>query len=912
VIDTTLSHFKITAKLGEGGMGEVYRAEDTKLGREVAIKVLPEAVANDPERLARFEREAKVLASLNHPHIAAIHQVEEANGQHFLVMELVEGEDLRERLARGAIPVEEALPIALQVSEALEAAHAKGVIHRDLKPANVKVTPDGLVKVLDFGLAKALDPSDTSGVESGANIGHPTLSMSPTLTQQMTGAGVILGTAAYMAPEQARGKPVDERADVWAFGVLFWEILTGGSLFPGETVTDVIAAVVTKEPDLEALPDATPLEVQRLLERCLRKDPRRRMPDIGAARLELEDVLEGGSREPPTSEADLSQVFAAQRRSRNRERWVWASAVLIGVSLAVAALFLAPAEEPPPQPTVHFKTHAPAGWSFARNWAWPVPSPDGKWVAFPAHTSDLVAAVQGMVWLRSLETPTVRPLLGTEGAALVPPSWSPDGQSILVQVEVELRRLRLADGLSQRVTTLPALGSFTASWGSSGTILLCQISTSAVVHSVAETGGDAKPLTTLDASRAENGHLFPQFLEDGLRFLFLVSSEQSESAGLYLASLADPDQRIKVADGWVRRLLAGDHLLSVRDGSLYAQLFDPQEALLIDDPIAIASSVPFWSGDTSMGWFGGSAGGTVSYISGIGSSNLVQLAWFDRAGEESQTIGPPGDYGQIALSPDGRNVALEIRDEEGQFDLWVMEISRGVASRVTVDPADERDPVWSPDSRSLAYIRRTADGASLLRKGLRASDPETELMGSAEEEIPESWSPGGETLLVVRRTAGDEQSIWAISLADGGEAREVLNAGFRVDEPQLSPDGSWLAYVSPESNREEVYLEPFEREGERVRVSLEGGGQPKWRGDSRELFFVTLDGRLMAVEVSDNGGRLEVGLPQELFELARVEGMGYDDYAVDPDGARFLVKIPMEAEVEPELEIISNWTGLLD
>ena len=912
MIGQTLSHFRITAKLGEGGMGEVYRAEDSKLGREVAIKVLPEAVANDPERLARFEREAKLLASLNHPNIAGIHQVEEADGQHFLVMELVEGEDLKERLARGPIPVDEALPIGLQVSQALEAAHQSGVVHRDLKPANVKVTPEGQVKVLDFGLAKALDP-DTGergqdGIVSPELQSPQALSMSPTLTQQMTGAGVILGTVAYMAPEQARGKPVDARADVWAFGVLLWEILTGQTLFPGETVTDVIAAVVTKEPDLEALPDATPLEVRQLLERCLRKDPRRRLPDIGAARLELEDVLEGNSTMRSTSEEGLSQVVEAQQRGRSRERLLWAAALVLTAGLATATWFLTGSDEPPPRRPIHFKTPAPEGWSLARPFTWPVPSPDGGRIAFLVFSDRA-----GAVWMRSLGAPTPQPLVGGDGATQLIPAWSPDGESILLGNEGELRKLRLADGLGQKITTFPANLGYTATWGASGTILLCPINQGAVVYSVPDTGGDATPLTTLDTSRQEDGHLFPQFLEDGQRFLFLVSSERSsESNGLYLASLDNPDQRTKVADGWVRRVLAGEHLLFVSESTLFAQLFHPQEAVLTGDPIAIASSVRSWSADGNVGWFGASAGGTVSYVSATGSAGLLQLAWIDRSGEEVRPIGPPGSYGQIALSPNGRNVAIEIADAQGQFDLWVMEIARGVASRVTVDPADERDPVWSPDGRSLAYIRRTVDGALLLRKGLRASDPETEIIRSIDENIPESWALDGETLMVVRRTTQDEQSVWALSTAEGGEARAVLNAGFRVDEPQLSPDGRWLAYVSPESNREEVYLEPFERPGDRVRVSLNGGGQPKWRGDSRELFFVTLEGQLMAVDVGGENGQLEVGLPKELFELTSVEGMGYDDYGVNGDGTSFLVKMPVEAEVEPQLEIIVNWAGLLD
>jgi serine/threonine protein kinase len=941
LIGQSLSHFRITAKLGAGGMGEVYRAEDTKLGRQVAIKVLPEAVANDPERLARFEREAKVLASLNHPHIAAIYSIESAGLEdasalhrtqphpplaeggerskhpvHFLVMELVEGEDLQERLDRGPLPVDEALPIALQVAQALEAAHASGVIHRDLKPANVKVTPDGEVKVLDFGLAKALDPTASDVGEVATSPAVIPLSLSPTLTQQMTGAGVILGTASYMAPEQARGKTVDKRADVWAFGVLLWEMLSGQSLFAGETVTDVLAAVVTKEPDLAELPSEIPRTVRRLLERCLRKDPKRRLPDIGTARLELEEALEGGAEEPWTSEGDLSQVVEIERRSRTRERRLWAAGVLLAAGLGIAAFALRRPDEPEPPPPVHFKMPAPEGWSLAAPWTWPVPSPDGRRVAFLAFSEDQATAPEGggAVWIRSLEATSAQPMVGGDGASQLIPTWSPDGQSLLIGTGGELRKVRLADGLGQKVTTLPSSMGFTASWGASGTILLNEINMGRVVQSVSDTGGDITPVTTLDNARGEAGHAFPQFLEDGRRFLFLVlGAENSENLGLYLASVEDPDQRTKVADGSVRRVLAGEHLLFVSEGTLFAQLFDRRELALSGEPIAIASSVRSFPGNPNLGWFGASAAGTVSYVSATGTSGLLQLAWVDRAGGEPRPIGPPGNYGQIALSPDGRNVALEIQDEEGQFDVWVMEIARGVASRVTVEPEDERDPVWSPDSRSVAYIRRTPEGSLLLRKGLRASDPETEIIRSTDENIPESWAPDGETLMLVRRTATDEQSVWALSTAEGGESRAVLNAGFRVDEPQLSPDGRWLAYVSPESNREEVYLEPFERPGDRVRVSLNGGGQPKWRGDSRELLFVTLDGRLMAVDVrSQDDGTLEVSLPQELFELASVEGMGYDDYAVNADGTGFLVKMPVEAAVEPQLEIIVNWEGLIE
>jgi serine/threonine-protein kinase len=378
LIGQTLSHYRVTAALGAGGMGEVYRATDTNLHRDVAIKVLPPEVVQDPERLSRFKREAHLLASLNHPSIAAIYGLEEADGKPFLALELVEGEDLKERLARGAIPVDEALEIAKQIAEALEEAHGKGIVHRDLKPANVKLTPDGKVKVLDFGLAKAW-----AGEASGASSGQAALSQSPSLAHTGTIAGVILGTAAYMSPEQARGKPVDKRADVWSFGVLLWEMLTGRSLFAGDTVTDVIAAVVTREPDLVALPAQTPRTVRRLLSRCLRKDPRTRLPDMGAARLELQEAIAGTSAEAEATAALDEEAVRAERRGRTRERWAWAAVALVTAGLAAGFAFVHLTEVPAPRPAGRFVVEAPEGWTFV-DFGWPVPSPDGRQIVFRA------------------------------------------------------------------------------------------------------------------------------------------------------------------------------------------------------------------------------------------------------------------------------------------------------------------------------------------------------------------------------------------------------------------------------------------------------------------------------------------------------------------------------------------------
>ena len=901
MIGQTLSHYRVTAALGAGGMGEVYRATDTNLHRDVAIKVLPPEVVQDPERLGRFKREAHLLAALNHPNIAAIYGLEEADGKPFLALELVEGEDLKERLARGAIPVDEALEIAKQVAEALEEAHGKGIVHRDLKPANVKLTPDGKVKVLDFGLAKAW-----AGDASGVNSGSAALSQSPTLAHTGTIAGVILGTAAYMSPEQARGKPVDKRADVWSFGVLLWEMLTGRSLFAGDTVTDVIAAVVTREPDLDALPRATPRAVRRLLSRCLRKDPRTRLPDMGAARLELQEAIAGTSAEAEAPAALDEEAVRAERRGRTRERWAWAAVALLAGGLAAGFAFVHLTQVPAPRPAGRFVVEAPEGWTFV-DFGWPVPSPDGRQIVFRAVRSGATDPTV-MLWTRPLESLTPRLLAGTEGADL--PFWSPDGRFLAFAVGDELRKLNLADGTVQRVCTLPQQGA-AGDWNEDGTILFSSGGGSGQLFTVAATGGEPRPLLLPDAKRGETGLVLPLFLPGGRRMIFNALGEGEAVYGAHVASLDRPAEKRFLVPGLTRCVPAAGHLLFVRNGTLLAQPFDADRAALRGEPVTIATSVGAWAANAGVGWFAASPTDTLAYFSGQGATGQVQLAWLDRKGGQVGTIGSPGNYGQIALSSDERNVALEIPDAEGRYDLWVMDVARGVTSRVTATPGDERDPVWSPDGRSLAFIARRNGAADLRKKGLRASEPETVLTDSPHEEIPESWSRDGQTLLFVRRTAGDAKSVWALPLEGEGQPEPVLGEAFRVDEPHLSPDGRWLAYVSLESGQNEVYVEPFRREGDRVRVSVEGGGQPKWRGDGKELYFTATNNRLQAVAVRTAGDRIDVSLPVPLFEIRGLQGPDFDDYAPSADGQRFLVKLPVQQERKAQLHVVTNWTSLL-
>ena len=905
LIGKTLSHYRITAALGAGGMGAVYRATDASLGRDVAIKVLPPEVANDADRLARFKREAHLLASLNHPHIAAIYGLEEADGKPFLALELVEGEDLNQRLARGALPIDEALEIAEQIAEALEEAHNKGIVHRDLKPANVKLTPDGKVKVLDFGLAKAWAAETAEGRSSSPDVSH-----SPTMTKMGTEAGVILGTAGYMSPEQARGKPVDRRSDVWAFGVLVWEMLTGHALFGGDTATDVIAAVITKDPELDSLPLATPPVVRRLLSRCLRKDPRTRLPDIGAARLELQDLLAGISAEAEAPRPAVDEAPVRQRRARERGAWVAVAVALAGIS---AWLFYERrSQAPEPRPAAHFVLDTPENLSF---WEYsPISmSPDGRHIAFVAQSPD----GSRPMWIRSMDSAEARVLPGTSGS-FGGHFWSPDSTSIAFAVEGELRKLALVGGTVQRVCALPRKGfeGFDGgAWSTRGTIVFASGGPQSRLYSVSETGGEARPLTTHDESREETTHSWPQFLPDGRHFLFQVASPKEGNSGLFVTSVETPSEKRRIRPEYSRFQLIPGYLLFVQGNTLLAQRFDVRKLESSGEPVPIASSVATYTQAPNWGWYSASDSGRLAWLSGRGSE--VGLEWVDRAGRRIGSLGEPGRYGQIVLSPDGRRVVAEIADKDDRYDLWMIDVARGVPSPLTSDPANERDPVWSPDGHDLVFSTDESGDQNLLRKSLQGSEPAAPLPGGigqrpGERDIAKEWVREGNTLLYL--TLGPERTLWAVPL-DGAGPPDALIRGFGVDQPHVSPDGGWLAYISTESGRFEVYVQPFRRRGERMRVSANGGGQPRWRGDGKELFYMGLDGALMAVEVRSGATGLELGMPKTLVAAKDLQavlvGSDYNDYGVTADGQRFLVKRAVEGGERSRIHVLLDWPSVM-
>jgi Tol biopolymer transport system component/tRNA A-37 threonylcarbamoyl transferase component Bud32 len=905
LIGRTLGRYRIVDTIGAGGMGVVYRAHDERLDRDVAIKVLPETVAGDAARLARFEREARLLASLDHPNIATLHGLELEDRWRFLVMELVAGESLADVLARGAVSVDEALPIALQIARALEAAHARGIVHRDLKPANVMVDSEGRVKVLDFGLAK-VRAGDTA--DRGSSSAAFSQSTSPSVTQTET--GVILGTAAYMSPEQARSKPVDKRADVWSFGVLLWEMLTGRPLFSGETVSDVIAAVLNTEPDLDALPTHTPAAVRRLVSRCLRGDPRSRLPDIGTARLELQDVLAGTFAEPQVGDVDDSAK--AERRGRTRERWAWAAVALLLAGLAAVLVLQRLTAPPETRPAAHFVLDTPDDLTFG-DLDFPTVSPDGRSIAFAGRSADGRAGL----WVRALEAPAIRAVPGTEGAEQ--PFWSPNSTSIAFWAEGELRKLVLATGTVQRICALPGrlLGG---TWNNEGTIVFSLFMRNACLYSVPAAGGEAMPLICPDISGSPGVRalFWPQFLPDGRHLLFVGISPEAEEAegfGLFLTSLEAQREERLVLVGLTRYLYAvSGHLLFTRDGLLLAQPFDAERLVTTGDALPIASTddaVDRLDGISVWGSFSVSATGLVTWLSGRGSE--VRLEWLDRNGGRLGILGEPGLYGQIVLSPDGRRVAVEVGNGGGRFDIWAIDVARGVASRVTSDPGAERDPVWSPDGQELVFTTASG-GGSLVRKPLAAGASASLLLDGPGPHVPECWSRDGRTLLCVTNRE-EEHTLSALSPDGGGPGEVLMKNRFDIDEPQISPDGRWLAFISDESGRFEVYLEPFRRRGERVRVSSDGGGQPKWRGDGKELFYLASDGALMAVDVREGAAGPEVGISVTLIPAADLRavvlGPDYDDYAVTADGQRFLVKRSTTTEEAQRIHVLLNWPSLL-
>ena len=915
---TRLGVYDVLAAIGEGGMGQVWRARDTKLNREVALKVLPDSFANDPERLARFTREAQTLAALNHPHIAAIYGLEESHGVRALVMELVEGDDLSQRIARGlaspkpggeggAIPLDEALPIATQIAEALEAAHEQGIIHRDLKPANIKVRADGTVKVLDFGLSKALDPATASSPEA---MNSPTIT-SPAMTQ----AGVILGTAAYMSPEQARGKPVDKRADIWAFGCVLFEMLTGTRLFAGDSVPETLGLIFSREPDLTMLPAGTPARVRTLIARCLMKDPRQRVRDMGDVRLALDGAFETA----------VPQSITPAPAARSRARVVAAVAVsgLLGALVAVAALWSRPAARTPaPEATARVSVMVPANrpisisGSPTRSLAL---SPDGTQLVYVGANADGPADPQGrrtQLLVRSLGTLAVRDLPGTAGARQ--PFFSPDGQWVGFFTQTgELRKIALAGGTPVTlVEQINGSGSSFGVWTAEGAIAFGTPTTA--LRLVSAEGGAVTDLTSLDVANREVSHSFPVLTPSGRTVLFVVRTGSGGVGFRTEAVMLDTGARRQVVEN-ARPLLvlSSGHLAFERDGVVLVAPFDLDGLAVTGPAVPLVDAVrrsativtAFPTAELAA-----SKSGTLAYVPAVDEASALGLV-----GPEGtfETLGPPpGDVSRPRVSPDGHAIAfLAARGQD--LDVQVFDRRRGSTTRVTQDEV-AFGVAWHPDGRSLAVAHSTKNGFGIFlkpldgRERLLAAAPPGAFIRSL------AWSPDGSKLAYTVQT-GFIHDIWMLTMGDPPTTTPFLGRPASEHSPAFSPDGRWLAYVSDESGRYEVYLQPYPT-GERLAVSTGGGSGPVWRRDGKALFYQGLDAgvpKMMAVAVAPDGASLSLGRPKALFDQRLPGGSGATEqyvqstntavaYDVLPDG-RFVMVRGADPSGSREFVLVQHW-----
>jgi Tol biopolymer transport system component len=909
-----LGAYEITALIGEGGMGQVFRAHDTALNRDVAIKVLPGSFANDAERLDRLTREAQTLASLNHPHIAAIYGLEEGppeGGPHTmsgvgaglvksgvgagfsrpiraLVMELVEGEDLSQRIARGAIPIDEALPIAKQIAEALDAAHERGIVHRDLKPANIKVRSDGTVKVLDFGLAKAMDPMGSASASA---------SMSPTLAPQATLAGMILGTAAYMSPEQARGRPVDKRTDVWAFGALLYEMLTGARAFDGDDVTEMIAAVVKSTPDWSKLPADVPPPIVTLIQRCLEKDRKSRIGDIAVARFLLAD------------HATLGIVAAASPSSPPRAAsgvalpWAVAGVMTMVAAMAGALYLRQPA--PAPAEVARFEFTLPDDAAFGGQISI---APDGRTIAFSATGG---GEARRRLWVRDLGSVQARPLAGTEGT-VEGLFWLPDSQTLVFSAGGKLKKIVVSGGPAQ------SLCDFNSNIGggflTADNRIVFGTPSTLGIQACPAGGGAATAITTLKSDGQELYHAFPSLLPDGRHFLFWRGA--GPESGIYVGSLeAKPDEQTGTrvlsdssAPAYVPNPDGGPgRILFVRDGTLMAQRFDADTLAVTGDAVPVGEDL------RTLFAFSASSDGTLAYVTGGGSN--AQLTWFDRQGTTLETVGRVGRafgraFGGMRISPDGTRLAGNRSAEGSRPDIWVVDLVQGAETRLTTHPGSDTNPVWSPDGGRIAFASSRAGTDNLYARAADGAGSDELLLMTGERKRPLDWSRDGRFLLF-ETFAAKGYDVWVLPMdtGPGGERKPApyMRTDANESNARFSPDGRFVAYVSDESGSAEVYVRPFDPAspeasgtgGGKVRVSPNGATAVWWEPNGKALVFITADRKRWVVDLTVTPA-LRVGVPRLLGEFPR------GNFEMAPDGQRALIGVPV-GDQRPSATVVLNW-----
>jgi Tol biopolymer transport system component len=882
-----LGRYEIRSKLGAGGMGEVYRARDSQLGRDVAIKVLPATFSVDQDRLRRFEQEACAASALNHPNILVVHDIAADDGTPYVVSELLEGETLRKRIGGTPLGQRRAVEYALQIANGLAAAHEKGIIHRDLKPDNVFVTNDGRVKILDFGLAKL---TQLDGNQSQTDV--PTRRVD-------TDPGVVMGTVGYMSPEQLKGRAVDQRSDIFSFGAILYEMLSGRRAFHGESAAETMSAILKEDPpELSDTNRSVSPALERLVTHCLEKNPEARFHSARDVAFALE-ALSGSS--AVANETTTAQSFV---RPAFRQWLPWALAtiglLIAGVTLAWT-YFRRERTDARPIEAMRFIIPTPEKASIP---GLPTISPDGRYVVLRVNSDD----GKELLWMRALGSFEARPLVGTDGG--FQPFWSSDSRTVGFFAKGKLKWIDVSGGSVQTVCDAPS--NYSGAWSHDGTIIFSR-GVASGLYRVPATGGTPIQLTTVDASRNEIEHIWPYFLPDGRHFLFLARNAQPENSAIYVGTLDSKETTRLLQVHSSMAYASPGYLLFVRESTLMAQGFDADTLQLKGEAFPVAEHT-VRNSISGRAMFSVSENGVLVFRAGGGMTNN-QLVWFDRSGKQLSVLTPPGSYNAPALSPDEKKVAVSRLDLQTgtPSDIWLIDLERGSQIRLTTDPTSDLYPSWSPNGDRVTWVSTRNGGTSIYQKLSNAASPEEPLVSSAELKFNPQWAPDGQSIIYAQLNPKTNVELYLLSLSGEKKSTSWLQTSFIEAQPRLSPNGRWIAYISNETEQFQVYVDSFPATGAKVAISIGGGSQPQWRADGRELYYYAPDRKLMAVEVDGDGPTFKVGEARPLFEIrvASIDqsfpGNGY--YTVTHDGKRFLVSSLPEAPERQQINVIVNWAA---